>query len=761
MQYKGMNLCDFCFSPVNQGESCAVCGFTHENYKYLYNKILMPGTILLGKYIIGRVLKKDESRTAYLACTPECARVVVTEYLPSAYLERNPGEDVVTVCSDRNNEFFKGAQEFVENAETLKKGGKDISDIFYTNGTVYYCTRYEIKAADKTLDMQSKAAEEAAAKPYAFEKTTNPAGIISTVPPVKKADALENKPESAFRVPGAVPERPEPEKADMQEAVLCATLGGNIRFTFPNAVPGNAESSGAIVYNHSERVVRDDTGNFGEVKEMSVPEDVNTLDGLVSLMLKEHPEWKETVDSYLASKVKAKAPESGIQDIHSAFVKASGLENAAPESKPVKQEAEPRAEAVPSAFRRPDDLPEFPKPFAGDTAPSVPPIQPAASVPVQPAAEQNAAENPVDIADMTEKTAIWMPEKSEEKQSASAPVTVVAPEARSNVSSAPVRMPSVRKVYSNSLDSDIVFIEVFADGNTDIGPDGSSARLEYRAFERAVVYSITNTRGGVQQDVVRIPDGINNVRALINYTLGYRPEWDVCFADYLENLEAEVPEVSGGAGSAAIFAPVNNIQKDSNAVIEPSAPERMEDIDLFDGSVEEDFGNAAAPGQVYNMQPAAENAGMAQSFPPNLDTDFDRIPMQNPAGIPEGYDSGLYNQPMYPAVNGGYYGEYPVKKKKKLFPLFMIIGGAVCTVLIVVIVLLLVFRSDDGKDNGGGAGQPESGYNVGTGENKGFNENSGNPGNVNGKDNNPGDTGEDNEPKTEKEPEESGEVANL
>ena len=142
MQFKGMELCDFCFSNVNSGEACGVCGLTHGNYKNLYNNILQPGTILLGIYIVGRVLKQDETRAAYLAMTPELEKVVITEYLPTAMVVRGDDGEMLNVAQEYKNQFLEGAKSFVTTAERSAA-----SDIFYNNGTVYFCTGYG-KASD-------------------------------------------------------------------------------------------------------------------------------------------------------------------------------------------------------------------------------------------------------------------------------------------------------------------------------------------------------------------------------------------------------------------------------------------------------------------------------------------------------------------------------------------------------------------------------------------------------------------------------------
>ena len=88
MIFKGMNLCDFCFEPLEPENICKNCGLSNETYK-AGNGILPPGTIILGKYIIGRVLGRGTLGTTYLAYSGMLDKVVaLKEYYPIGITNR-------------------------------------------------------------------------------------------------------------------------------------------------------------------------------------------------------------------------------------------------------------------------------------------------------------------------------------------------------------------------------------------------------------------------------------------------------------------------------------------------------------------------------------------------------------------------------------------------------------------------------------------------------------------------------------------------
>lgn len=146
MQYKGMNLCDFCFEPLAPDGICHSCGLTHETYK-LDAGLLSPGTNLNGKYIIGRVLGRGGFGATYLAFSGD-RKVAIKEYFPNGIAYRGKGEGKVAIISqDKGHVFQKGAKRFYDEAKTMSKFNTNknvvsVYEFFYANDTVYYSMEY-------------------------------------------------------------------------------------------------------------------------------------------------------------------------------------------------------------------------------------------------------------------------------------------------------------------------------------------------------------------------------------------------------------------------------------------------------------------------------------------------------------------------------------------------------------------------------------------------------------------------------------------
>lgn len=148
MQFKGVNLCDFCFEPIGPGNVCTKCGLSHETY-HAEAGLLMPGTNLLGKYIIGRVLGRGGFGATYLAYSSERNKVVaIKEYYPTGIANRAKGEEKISIVSaDKRKVFEKGANRFFEEAKTMSrfntnKNVVSVYEFFYANDTVYYSMEY-------------------------------------------------------------------------------------------------------------------------------------------------------------------------------------------------------------------------------------------------------------------------------------------------------------------------------------------------------------------------------------------------------------------------------------------------------------------------------------------------------------------------------------------------------------------------------------------------------------------------------------------
>ncbi len=148
MKIKGMNLCDFCFEPVTPRGVCPKCGLSHSTYRPEVG-LLMPGTDLLGKYIIGRVLGRGGFGVTYLAYSLERDEVVaIKEYYPTGIANRAKGEEKISIISaDVSETFNSGAKRLYEEAEMMarfnaEKNVVSVYEIFYANGTVYYSMEY-------------------------------------------------------------------------------------------------------------------------------------------------------------------------------------------------------------------------------------------------------------------------------------------------------------------------------------------------------------------------------------------------------------------------------------------------------------------------------------------------------------------------------------------------------------------------------------------------------------------------------------------
>ena len=146
MQYKGMNLCDFCFEQLAPDGTCHNCGLTHNTDK-LDAGLLVPGTNLNGKYIIGRVLGRGGFGATYLAFSGD-KKVAIKEYFPNGIAYRGKGEEKVAIISkDKGSVFQKGAKRFYDEAKTMSKFNTNenvvsVYEFFYANDTVYYSMEY-------------------------------------------------------------------------------------------------------------------------------------------------------------------------------------------------------------------------------------------------------------------------------------------------------------------------------------------------------------------------------------------------------------------------------------------------------------------------------------------------------------------------------------------------------------------------------------------------------------------------------------------
>ena len=144
-----MNLCYNCFKEIPEGNGpCPYCGFDLSENVKKYPVALRAGTVLNGRYMVGRVLGQGGFGITYLAWDTQLeAKVAVKEYMPGELAGRIDGTSVSVLSDDRSESFTYGAERFKEEARTLAKfiGNPNIAAVtsyFDENDTSYFVMDY-------------------------------------------------------------------------------------------------------------------------------------------------------------------------------------------------------------------------------------------------------------------------------------------------------------------------------------------------------------------------------------------------------------------------------------------------------------------------------------------------------------------------------------------------------------------------------------------------------------------------------------------
>lgn len=143
----GKNLCKSCFAEI-ASEPCPKCGFSEDSY--IPEMTVLPcGSVLQGRYAIGRVIGKGGFGVTYLAYDIKLDRkIAIKEYFPRELAWRGSDTATVTIHNESDSQTFKnGAEKFYSEARLVAKfNGSpsivNVFDFFYENSTAYYSMEY-------------------------------------------------------------------------------------------------------------------------------------------------------------------------------------------------------------------------------------------------------------------------------------------------------------------------------------------------------------------------------------------------------------------------------------------------------------------------------------------------------------------------------------------------------------------------------------------------------------------------------------------
>ncbi len=159
-----MKLCMGCMEQMEDHLTvCPRCGFNETALRQA-SYYLDPGTIIGGRYILGRVLSYGGHTVSYLGMDAQANRkVIVKEYLPSDFSTRSAGEKEVTIYSgDGQIQFERGLTNFLNEANRIQQlqdaeGVARIYDCMAQNDTGYVISEYvEGQTLKEILDCGKK-----------------------------------------------------------------------------------------------------------------------------------------------------------------------------------------------------------------------------------------------------------------------------------------------------------------------------------------------------------------------------------------------------------------------------------------------------------------------------------------------------------------------------------------------------------------------------------------------------------------------------
>ena len=149
MERTDIRVCPNCMRELSAPDACPRCGFDAAGYDPPAHQI-KPGSILNGKYLVGRSLGEGGFGITYIGFDLNLEFcVAIKEYYPNGLVMRQASvsTSVTPLTGTQGEHYGKGLERFVQEARSLAKfhdlgGIVSVKDFFRENGTAYIVMEY-------------------------------------------------------------------------------------------------------------------------------------------------------------------------------------------------------------------------------------------------------------------------------------------------------------------------------------------------------------------------------------------------------------------------------------------------------------------------------------------------------------------------------------------------------------------------------------------------------------------------------------------
>ncbi len=149
MERTDIRVCPNCVRELSSPAACPHCGFDAAGYDPPPHQI-KPGSILNGKYLVGRSLGEGGFGITYIGYDLNLEIcVAIKEYYPNGFVTRQASvsTSVTPFTGTQGEQYGKGLERFIQEARSLAKfhdlaGIVSVKDFFRENGTAYIVMEY-------------------------------------------------------------------------------------------------------------------------------------------------------------------------------------------------------------------------------------------------------------------------------------------------------------------------------------------------------------------------------------------------------------------------------------------------------------------------------------------------------------------------------------------------------------------------------------------------------------------------------------------